>query len=228
MVFATLPTVEFIKKQHNLFDFCLILCYYMFMNIKENLAKNLVTYRKNAGLTQIELAEKLNYSDKAVSKWERGESVPDLCVLKQIADFYKITIDTLISEPKKEAIIPIKNISKKRAIIGLSATGLVWLIAICGFVFINTIFPSIERTWMSFIYAVPITCIVLFTLTCVWGKSLPNMFLLSIFTWSLILSIYLSLLYLLPSPPSKLWEIWLIGIPIQALIVFWFLYKKTK
>ena len=42
------------------------------MDIKLNLAENLVKYRKHFNLTQAELAEKLNYSDKAVSKWERG------------------------------------------------------------------------------------------------------------------------------------------------------------
>ena len=57
------------------------------MDIKENLAQNLTRLRKAEGLTQAELATKLNYSDKAVSKWERGESVPDLYVLKQLADF---------------------------------------------------------------------------------------------------------------------------------------------
>ena len=71
------------------------------MDIKENLAQNLAYYRKGVALTQAELAEKLNYSDKAVSKWERGESVPDLYVLKQLADFYGVTIDSLISEPNK-------------------------------------------------------------------------------------------------------------------------------
>jgi len=101
------------------------------MDIKDNLAINLTKYRKAYGLTQAELAEKLNYSDKAVSKWERGESVPDLYVLKQIADFYSVKIDTLISEPKKERIQVAKSISKKRATICLCATGLVWLVDRC-------------------------------------------------------------------------------------------------
>ena len=69
------------------------------MEIKDNLAKNLATYRKSANITQLELAEKLNYSDKAVSKWERGESTPDITVLKQLADLYGVTVDTLISPP---------------------------------------------------------------------------------------------------------------------------------
>ena len=153
------------------------------MDIKENLAKNLTTYRKNANITQLELAEKLNYSDKAVSKWERGESVPDITVLKQMADFYGVTIDTLISEPKEKVLKPPKSLAKKRAIISLVALGFVWLVAICGFVFIDTFFPKIEKTWMSFIYAIPVSCTVLFILTSLWGKSLPNMILIGLLSF---------------------------------------------
>jgi len=198
------------------------------MEIKDNLAKNLATYRKNANITQLELAEKLNYSDKAVSKWERGESMPDITVLKQLADLYGVTVDTLISPPKEKPVKTYKNITKKRAIIGLSATGFVWLVAICGFVFIDTFFPVIQKTWMSFIYAIPITCVVLFILTCVWGKSLPNMLLVSIFIWTTILAIFLTINFATNSSHEKLWQIFLIGIPLQALTLFGFLYKKTK
>ena len=70
-------------------------------DIKSNIARNIQELRKARGMTQLELAERLNYSDKAISKWERGESVPDLYVLKQLADFYNVKIDTLISAPKK-------------------------------------------------------------------------------------------------------------------------------
>jgi len=79
------------------------------MDVKENLAKNLIKYRKSKNLTQAELAEKLNYSDKAVSKWERGESFPDLSVLKQIADFYGVSVDTLLSDPSSAEIKPQKE-----------------------------------------------------------------------------------------------------------------------
>ena len=58
--------------------------------LREIIAKNISDLRKKSGLTQIELAEKLNYSDKAVSKWERGDSVPDVGVLKQIADLFGV------------------------------------------------------------------------------------------------------------------------------------------
>ena len=67
--------------------------YNLAMNdIKQTIADNLVGYRKKAGLTQQQLAEKLNYSDKAVSKWERAEAIPDVVVLKTIADIYGIKV----------------------------------------------------------------------------------------------------------------------------------------
>ena len=122
------------------------------MDIKENLAKNLVTCRKAFGLTQAELAEKLNYSDKAVSKWERGESVPDLAVLKQIADFYGITIDKLISENKNIRPNVIKNLGKKRIFTLLFSLGVVWLVAVlCHVVF--AIFDIYKPArWLVYIY----------------------------------------------------------------------------
>ena len=95
-----------------------------------NVGKRISLQRKKMGLTQNELAEKLMVSNKAVSKWERGESVPDLYVLKQLADFYGVTIDTLISEPKKEKPKTYKNIPLKRIIISFSVMITVVLLAI--------------------------------------------------------------------------------------------------
>ena len=62
------------------------------------IGKNIAELRKSSGLTQLELAEKLNYSDKSVSKWERGESLPDIVVLKSVADLFEVTLDYLVEE----------------------------------------------------------------------------------------------------------------------------------
>ena len=196
--------------------------------LKSNLASNIVKYRKSLNLTQIDLAEKLNYSDKAISKWERGEATPDIFVLKQLADLFGIKVDTLLQKPTNQKPRSLHDLGKKRVIISLCASALVWLVATCFYAFINILIPSIERTWMSFIVATPITFILLFVLTSVWGKSIFNTILLSLLVWTSILAIYLCLLYLLPSPPSTLWYIFLIGIPAQGLIIFWFLYRKVK
>lgn len=197
------------------------------MDIKENLAKNLTLYRKAKGLTQLELAEKLNYSDKAVSKWERGESVPDLAVLKQLADFYGVKIDTLIAQPKV-AIINSDKLSKKRVAIYLCSTGLVWLIAVLSYAMINLIFPSITDTWLSFFYAIPITFIILLIFTAVWKKPWVNTIAISLVIWSILLATFLTLLVALPKPPKTLWMLFLIGVPAQLLTIFFLMYRKTK
>ena len=198
------------------------------MDIKVNLAENLALYRKHFNLTQAELAEKLNYSDKAVSKWERGESVPDLYVLKQLADFYGVTIDALIDTPNAKAPKKDKLKGKIRQIIAICSTMLVWLVAICAFAFLNIIIPSITRTWMAFIYALPITCIVLLVLTSVWKKKITTAIIISCLVWSTILSVYLTLLFVLPNPSVNLWQVFLIGIPLQILTIFWSKYRTIK
>lgn len=199
------------------------------MDLKDNLAKNLVIYRKVFHMTQAELAEKLNYSDKAVSKWERGESIPDLIVVKQIADIFGTTIDSLISEPKPDKVRTLKNINKKRFIICSAAAVLVWLVAVLAYVFMSTIYPPfVSKAWLSFIIAIPITFIVLLILTSVWGKNIWNALFASLLVWTLITAIFLCLINLLQHPSHTLWMVFLIGIPAQALIIFWFFFKKVK
>ena len=197
-------------------------------DIKDCFAQNLIKYRKEAKLTQAELAEKINYSDKAVSKWERAESLPDIYTLKQIADFFHTDMDSMISEPKKDRVKPNYNLGKKRTILCLASAAIVWLVAIAFYAFIHNILPAINLTWLSFVYAVPVTAIVLLVFTSVWGKSLGNVIIISILVWSVLAALYLTLISALPSPPAMLWEIFLIGIPAEGVIVFWYLYKKVK
>lgn len=65
---------------------------------RKKLAENLVKYRKLNGLTQQELADCISYSDKSVSKWERGDGVPDVFVLLNIAQVYGVGVSELIGE----------------------------------------------------------------------------------------------------------------------------------
>lgn len=65
---------------------------------QEVIIKNLITLRKTNNLTQKELALKLSYSDKVISKWERGESLPDINALDKIAKFYQVKVDDLMHE----------------------------------------------------------------------------------------------------------------------------------
>ena len=86
--------------------------------LREILAKNLYELRVASGLTQLGFAEKLNYSDKAVSKWERAESAPDVFMLKRIADFFGVSVDYRLTEEHSASQAPTAGIEgKKRTLV---------------------------------------------------------------------------------------------------------------
>lgn len=201
------------------------------MDLKENFAVNLIKFRKEAKLTQAELAEKLNYSDKAVSKWERGESVPDIYALKNIADFFGTTVDLLIAEPKDGMLAfkkEKKHSFKKLLMISLCSVGLVWLVAMCGYCFIEIIVPTLKETWLSFIYALPVTFIVLTVFSAVWGKRFLNKVFVSFLVWTVLMAIHVSIVVLVPASVDNIWKLYLIGIPLQGLVIFWYFLERVK
>lgn len=185
-------------------------------NLKNILAKNLVKLRKASNITQSELAEKLSYSDKAVSKWERGESLPDIEILYEISKLYNVTIDELLSEEVK--INHTKKLkTKMRFIISLISSLLVWLIATIVFVFLVWLNPDKERQWLVFIYAIPVSSIVVLVFNSIWGNKMLNCLIVSVLMWTIILSIFLTV----PKFDNS-YLIFFIAIPVQIIILCWF------
>ena len=120
---------------------------------KALVAKNLSNYRKINNLTQLDLAEKLNYSDKAISKWERGESLPDLYTLQKIAELYGITLNELCAE-KQEPIKPKKAKKSNHLFVTLLSCILVWFIATLTFVVLMIVPATADKpVWLTFIVA---------------------------------------------------------------------------
>lgn len=191
--------------------------------LKEVVAKNLIYYRKLANLTQAELAEKLCYSDKSVSKWERGESLPDVVVLKEVADLYNISVDTLLSdnEKKKKSVKDLLPLLKqKHSLITLMAIFLVWIAATIVFACIGMIIPDVQNAWLSFIYALPVSFVVSLVFTEIWGNNLSRAIALSGLVWTLALALYLSI------NATQIWLVFIIPIPIQVLIITWYVFRK--
>ena len=199
------------------------------MDIKENLAINLVKYRKAVNLTQIEFAEKFNYTDKAVSKWERGESVPDLAVLKQIADFYNVTIDELIKEPTDKKPHFIKNLSKRRIILECALAVVAFIVAVLAYAILVNIAPELGgKAWLAYIYAFTVMFILFVVFSAIWKQRIFTIVASSILTWSVLLSVFLTLFLFLQNPPSALWMIFLIGVPVQAFLILLFSYTRLR
>jgi len=190
--------------------------------LKKVIAANISTLRREAGMTQLDLANKLNYSDKAVSKWESGASVPDVGVLLDIARLFGVTVDYLLSEDHK---IPVKAMmrgtmkSRKNLIITLLAVMAVWLVSTLAFVTVN-ILGLWDATWLVFVWAIPASCIVLIVFNSIWSSPRRNYVYISILMWSTLTSVYLTLLSM------NLWLIFTVGIPGQIIIALWAGMKK--
>ena len=197
--------------------------------IKHNIARNIAGLRRAAGLTQLGLAEELNYSDKAISKWERGESIPDVTVLKKIADRFGVTVDYLLSEntgavpaPPElhDRVAAVKR--NNRLLISMQANALVWLVATIIFVVLSFT-TELADLWKIYVYAIPAACIVALVFNSVWGRYKKlNYLITSLLVWSVLLCLYLIFI------DYDINLIFYIGIPGQVIILLWSRLRGTK
>lgn len=196
-------------------------------DINKIIGNNLLKLRKNAKLTQLELAEKFNYSDKSISKWESGESLPNIEVLYDLATFYNVTLDSLTREENIIVAQKDKSTRERRysshTIITLLSVCAVWFLATMLFVLLK-ITIGIDYT-IAFMWALPISCIVLLVFNSIWGKSSFLAPILTIMLWSILACIHIQLLMF----GINAWPIYFIGIPLQLSIALWdALLKKPK
>ncbi len=203
--------------------------------LKATLGSNIASQRKQHGLTQAGLAEKLNYSDKAVSKWERGESMPDVLTLMQISELFGVSVDELLSDPntlpentgavveKMEKAVEktLKRKADKLSILGLSSL-LVWFVALLIFVVVSSL--GIEKSWVAFFYAIPANAVVMLSLLSAWHDFRWNKTLISVIMWGALMSVHVSLLLFVD---VNIWKLFLLGVPGQLAVFLWFrMFRK--
>ncbi|MBQ7163867.1 MAG: helix-turn-helix transcriptional regulator [Clostridia bacterium] len=194
-------------------------------DMKKIVAANLQNLRRRNNMTQAELAEKINYSDKSVSKWEHGESMPDIEVLCALAEMYGVTLDYLTREGPDEdkAEFIVKNgkanneIGNKIAITGLIVTA-VWFIAAVIYIYLMLI--ANYSAWTVFLWAVPASMIVLMVMNARWGKRVYGVIIGSVFVWSALLSTCFQFI------EYGLWAILIIGAPLQVAMILFYRIKK--
>lgn len=188
-------------------------------DLKSIIAKNITTLRQTAKLTQIELAEQLNYSDKAISKWERAESMPDITVLKAIADLFGVPLDYLVRENHEvpDAEKPEVNANRNHRVITTLSILIVWFVATLAFVLMDMIAPALLARYLVFAYAVPISMIVWLVFNSIWFSSRWNYWIISLMMWSALVSVVLTLY----SFQIGSWQLLLLGVPGQIAILLW-------
>ena len=177
-------------------------------------ASNIIKLRTEAGLTQAELGEKLNYSDKTISKWERGEAIPDAYVLTQMAEIFDVTVDYLLSShdawesPEQQAARQEEAGYSVSMIIAISVLG-VWTMALTIFVLL-WLFDII--LWETFIVALPVSILTYMVLICVFRRRQHLQFVIAAFVLSLFILLYFTL------PMQKPWQLFLIAIPAEIIV----------
>ena len=177
-------------------------------------ASNLIKLRTGAGLTQAELGEKLNYSDKTISKCERGEAIPDAYVLTQLAEIFGVTVDYLLSShdawesPEQQAAQQEEAGYSVNVIIAISVLG-VWTMALTIFVLL-WLFDII--LWETFVVALPVSVLTYMVLICVFRRRRHLQFVIA----ALVLSLFILLYFTMPM--QRPWQLFLIAIPAEIIV----------
>ena len=204
-------------------------------SLKAIIAANIADLRKKNGMTQQDLAAKLNYTDKAISKWERGESIPDVMVLKQIADMYGVTVDYLLTdvheepkpapaeEPADDTLRKRQSLRTRGFVTGMSVL-LVWIAALVLFIVFDTASLDYRSNWVVFACAVPASFIVWLIMNSIWFNRRRNYLIISLLMWSVLVLIYVPVLLF---ADRNLWLIFSLGIPGQAIIIMWSRLKQN-
>lgn len=183
-------------------------------DLKEIIGKNIQYLRKESNMTQQDLADKLNYTSKAVSKWERGESMPEIEVLAAIASLFNVTVDFLLHEDSKvhkKDYVPSEVKDKNKMLVTALVVTIVW--TIMAIVFVYTMQNNGKTLWQLFIWAIPLSFLVI-AISLRQYKRIDQMIVLSIFLWTLLLAFFIQFQFEIPL-------IFLIGIPAQLALFIW-------
>ena len=219
-------------------DFKAKTCYNISEGIMRNVddlkiffAQNLISLRKQTKITQAELAEKINYSDKAVSKWERGDSIPDVAILKSIADLFGVTIDYLITQHNdEEAIIEqtsyVKEAKRKNhfwiAVLTLVA---IVLVATTTFVVLQSVIPSGRNAIYCFVCPLPLCAMMAFIFSAMWGNRFLTFLSVSLFIWLVILSAF----FILAFATGEYYPLmFIVGAPAEIITMIGFKIIKIR
>ena len=190
-------------------------------DLKVITASNIINLRTGKGMTQAELGELLNYSDKSVSKWERAEAVPDAYVLKKMSEIFGVSVDYLLNthdawEPPESFEKEERNFHSKviTALVLFGIWTLAFLIYILGWI-------SGFNWWLVFIYALPVSLITFLVLNSVWEQGKNNRHIIYSLVASIFVTIYLTFVSYNP------WQILLLIVPAELIVYLSFRIKKS-
>lgn len=185
--------------------------------LRRTIGKNIALYRKAHGDTQAALGQKLSYSDKAVSKWERGESAPDVYVLSRIAELYGVSVGVLIGEAQLELqASPYMHLFVFLCSVAL--TFVIGTVLIVAFEIVNVAF----NTWLFLLYAAALSALEAVIFTSLWWDLWRQLA-----AWSALIWLGgLTVLFTVPGIVAA--KSLMICAALQVLATFWILYRRSR
>ncbi len=183
------------------------------------IAANIVSLRKANGWTQTQLADMIHYSDKSVSKWERGEGMPDITVLAALAAIFNVSLDQLCG--LKEIKTP-RGDRGQRLLVHALSVGLCFLAAAVIYAVIRLAGVNWPNAWLLFVYALPAGAVVSIVFSALWWKPVWLTVSVSVLIWSLALSVRLSV------SQHGANAVFIIAGVMQVLCLLWFRLKNGK
>lgn len=164
---------------------------------RDILAQNITFFRKKLKISQTELAKRIQYSNKNVSKWERGETTPDIFTVKKLAAIFGISIDTLLSpiaSDTKDAIQTKTSVPLRWKVYMLLLANAILIMAACiAFFVLKSIDVKSFNITHLFVYILPAMDISVFIFICCIKRRVDPIT-LSLFGWLLVTCFYISFL----------------------------------
>ena len=188
-------------------------------DLREITAKNISALRTSRKMTQLELGEALSYSDKAISKWERGESVPDAYVLLDLSRLFGVSVDWILTPHSEDEAVPRDPHGRRRTGVTLISFFSVWAIATLLFVVLAIVW---EAHWQVFVYAIPASLLVLLVFNAIWGRPRRIFLITGGLIASLVLTAYIATL------AQNLWQLFLLLPPTELLVLLSRYFMKKK
>lgn len=189
--------------------------------LRKIVAENLSELRKGRGLTQVQLAEIFGYSDKSVSKWERGDTTPDLETLHSLADYYGVTLDDLTHEGMaKEKINSSVNKRKGVNVWVIAMVCCMAVVIVCINLYVVIMTNTGDNHWTLFVWWIPIDSVILFIFNCIWGPKKLRPLFGSIMSWAIPIGIYLEF-GISTDNGWNMWSIILLGMPLMIIAILW-------
>ncbi len=180
--------------------------------LKEIIAQNIFYLRTINHMTQYELGEQINYSDKAISKWERADGIPDVYVLKNMAELFNVSVDYFLTpHSEQENKIEKKPVNTARRALVLN-TALISVMTVALLFFVIIALSMDIYFWQVFIFAIPIASIIGIVFTAIWRKTFGLFMFISLLLWSIVLTVYIAI------GNPRIWMIFLLGVPAQIIV----------